>query len=312
MLLLNPLPQRLDSGATPTFAGLLAGDGTAAAPSISFAADSDTGFYRLISNGIGISLGGAVKGSFQDSGGIFFQANSGSLFHFLNAGQILITAAGTAQNIVLSPSTTGFVSVESGANPYNGKIQFGSALYACYISNEASSSGAFAINGYATIIFRTAGVDAGMINSSRRFLLGTATDSGALLQIGTDTTTNAGGIVLGTNIFLFRSAANVLTIQASSGTACAGGFVSNLFTNGSGATMFFGTSTADSVILRTNNTAALTLDSSQNSTFAGWIKPRLATTAGAPAYVKGAIYFDTTLNKLCVGGATAWETVTSV
>lgn len=35
-------------------------------------------------------------------------------------------------------------------------------------------------------------------------------------------------------------------------------------------------------------------------------------TAGAPAYVKGALYFDTTLNKLRVGGATAWETITSV
>jgi hypothetical protein len=44
----------------------------------------------------------------------------------------------------------------------------------------------------------------------------------------------------------------------------------------------------------------------------GLIYPQQATTAAAPAYVKGAIYFDTTLNKLCVGGATAWETITSV
>jgi hypothetical protein len=44
----------------------------------------------------------------------------------------------------------------------------------------------------------------------------------------------------------------------------------------------------------------------------GLIYPQQATTAAAPAYVKGAIYFDTTLNKLRVGGATAWETITSV
>ena len=44
----------------------------------------------------------------------------------------------------------------------------------------------------------------------------------------------------------------------------------------------------------------------------GTITPQQATTAGAPAYVKGAIYFDTTLNKLRVGGATAWETITSI
>ncbi len=37
-----------------------------------------------------------------------------------------------------------------------------------------------------------------------------------------------------------------------------------------------------------------------------------AQAGSAPAYVKGGIYFDTTLNKLRVGGATAWETVTSV
>jgi len=34
--------------------------------------------------------------------------------------------------------------------------------------------------------------------------------------------------------------------------------------------------------------------------------------ASAPTYIKGAIYFDTTLNKLRVGGATGWETITSV
>lgn len=44
----------------------------------------------------------------------------------------------------------------------------------------------------------------------------------------------------------------------------------------------------------------------------GLLMPVQATTAGAPAYVKGAMYFDTTLNKLRIGGATAWETVTSV
>ena len=42
------------------------------------------------------------------------------------------------------------------------------------------------------------------------------------------------------------------------------------------------------------------------------IYPEQHATAGAPSYVKGAIYFDTTLNKLRVGGATAWETITSV
>lgn len=36
-----------------------------------------------------------------------------------------------------------------------------------------------------------------------------------------------------------------------------------------------------------------------------------ATTANAPAYKKGRLYFDTTLNKARIGGATAYETLTS-
>lgn len=43
----------------------------------------------------------------------------------------------------------------------------------------------------------------------------------------------------------------------------------------------------------------------------GVLMPEQAPTASAPAYVKGGIYFDTTLNKLRIGGATGWETVTS-
>ena len=59
-------------------------------------------------------------------------------------------------------------------------------------------------------------------------------------------------------------------------------------------------------------TTAMTLTKDLAATFAGLIFPQQATTASAPAYVKGAIYFDTTLNKLRVGGATAYETITSV
>lgn len=43
----------------------------------------------------------------------------------------------------------------------------------------------------------------------------------------------------------------------------------------------------------------------------GVLFPLQAATASAPAYVKGGIYYDTTLSKLRIGGATVWETVTS-
>lgn len=56
----------------------------------------------------------------------------------------------------------------------------------------------------------------------------------------------------------------------------------------------------------------LTVDHSGKVTAFGVLMPVQALTASAPAYVKGGIYFDTTLNKLRVGGATGWETITSV
>jgi len=53
-----------------------------------------------------------------------------------------------------------------------------------------------------------------------------------------------------------------------------------------------------------SNTGAITLG--------GLLFPQQYTTAGAPAYVKGAIWYDTTRNKLMVGGAVGWEVITSV
>ncbi len=39
--------------------------------------------------------------------------------------------------------------------------------------------------------------------------------------------------------------------------------------------------------------------------------PVQAPTASAPTYTLGGVYFDTTLNKLRIGGVSGWETVTS-
>jgi hypothetical protein len=242
-------------------------DGTAAAPSISFAAQTNMGFYRIGVGDLGVSVLGAYSFIFG-GGGTLYGANGTARLTMPVSGSIGLVAAGTAQNITLSPSGTGQVS-HIGLSNFSDTLFFGnpSGSYGRITWGSALTFQAGAGLPFTLVSSNGTEVARGFANG--RFGIGTgATDSGALLQVGTDaTTTNAGGIVLGTGIFLFRSAANVLTLQASSGTACAGGFVSNLFTNGSGATMFFGTSTADSVVLRTNNTAALTLDASQTATF---------------------------------------------
>ena len=97
-----------------------------------------------------------------------------------------------------------------------------------------------------------------------------------------------------------------------------------LFTDSSSGLVLQST-TSHALVFRTNNVEQMriftsggisignTVDKGAGSlNVSGLIYPQQATTAAAPAYVKGAIYFDTTLNKLRVGGATAWETITSV
>ena len=66
-------------------------------------------------------------------------------------------------------------------------------------------------------------------------------------------------------------------------------------------------------VIIANGTGSIRVQSNATTiTFADVILPPQAATASAPAYVKGGMYFDTTLNKMRIGGATAWETVTSV
>jgi len=65
-------------------------------------------------------------------------------------------------------------------------------------------------------------------------------------------------------------------------------------------------------VLLTAGGSSFVQASDLSTTTPGVFFPMQAPTVGAPAYVLGGMYFDTTLNKLCIGGAAGWETVTSV
>jgi len=306
MKLLNPLPQRLDTGATPTFAGLLAGDGTAAAPSIAFASDTDTGFYRGASNFIGIAIGGQAKGNFQDSGGFILQGSSGSTLHFINAGQIALAAAGTNQNITLTPSGTGVVEVISGANSNNGRIQLGTGAFSGYISNEASSSGALALNSTGSVAFRIAGVDGATLLTNRRFLIGTSTDSGALLQVGTNTTNSAGGMVFGADCFLYRGGANVIymgpggilgTPSGTLGLATAGAVALTLDAS-QAATFASSITTTNGTITANSGAGAVSIAGSNTSATGFGAYVRGGSTQGSGKYLLQLVNYDASKNYL--------------
>ena len=225
------------------------------------------------------------------------------------------------------------------------------------------------------------------LTGTGNLLIGTTTDGGnGKLQLATHTT-SAGGIGFGTDVSLYRESSSILNFATAthnylkltssvadrqqiiqfvqSGNSASFGFEGGTRGN------YVGTTINGYEVLKIYGSTgtALTLDSSQNATFAGdvlvqkstpllrlnntgsgagnWVhtitaatgeyrigeygigdyiiinktsgqidfyklfRPQQAATASAPTYVKGAIYFDTTLNKLRVGGATGWETITS-
>jgi hypothetical protein len=271
MHLLNTLPQRLDPGATPTFTGLLAGDGTAAAPSLSFAADPDTGFYRNASGQMGFSANGAVSLYFGTGGTIQGAGFSGYLA-LPSTGAVSLVAAGTNQNITLTPSGSG-VTVSTGVTQFNDTLQFNASgvqgvitwdATNLYLRSGSSRSVSFQVNNTGTTV--------GQFLPSGRFLVGTGgVDSGALLQVGTNLGTKANGLVLGTDTFLHRNAAGRISLESASdpylNLAKSGTILAHFLSDG--VNVYAGSSTGIPYILRTNNTTALTLDSSQNATFAG-------------------------------------------
>ena len=90
-----------------------------------------------------------------------------------------------------------------------------------------------------------------------------------------------------------------------------GPFVQGLASDGS--TMRLLCVTGQNIILQdVADTFSWVLSGTDGSTdFPGVIFPIQAPTADAPAYVEGGMYYDSTLGKLRVGGASGWETVTS-
>jgi hypothetical protein len=110
--------------------------------------------------------------------------------------------------------------------------------------------------------------------SSRNVLLGTTTDSSnGKLQL-TSHTTSAGGIGFGTDLSLYRVDQYGVGLRSNSGTSIFSLYEGTTRTGGiasvAGTVYIDNASASTSLILRTNNGSnALTLDSSQNATFAG-------------------------------------------
>jgi hypothetical protein len=259
----------------PSGSTLLFGDGSAAAPSISFASDPDTGFYRTAAGQVGFTSDGVRSLTFQTGGRIL---GAGATF--------IVMPAGGGVGIDITPIRPLQVLGATGAPGAGTGIWVGdsgagkSALEMGRVDATRSWLQSWN-NGAASVL--------SLNEAGGNVLVGTTVNSGALLNLGTNTTTSAGGIVFGTDTFLYRLAAGVLALDIASGSA---GFYGRIAGTTQITFQYTGTQTevisnTSALVLKSNNTTALTLDASQNATFAGLAITQIYTVATLPAAAAG-------------------------
>ena len=294
--------------------GLFA-NGTVAAPSISFANDTSKGFYFGGSNSTIYATGGARSLNFGPNGALYGAESDSQFLSMPSTGAIALTASGTNRNITLTPSGTGGILGQrggassgydlaldnSGGNGTYIELQT-SATRKAILGVSSSTNGL--ITGSATgdlclrtesgsVLWTVAGatpIKMKLAATTGNLLLGgLTTDGTGVLQLATHTT-SAGGIGFGTDTFLYRSAASTITAP----------FFRTLYDLiiGVGAQLSvdnIATAAGVSLVIKTggSNTTALTLDSSQNATFAGIVIHKSYTVATLPAAAAGNTYGTT-------------------
>ena len=262
------------------------------------------------------SLTGTDAGSKQNS--TFGKINIDSISS-LNLGISNTSAgqsAGTSTTTGYGDTAFGWSSLTNNTGGYNNTAIGASALPANTTGYENTSLGSSSMHGNLTGDANTA---------LGYFTLYNGTASRGCTTVGYSSSFNTTGnfnTALGWEALYQNTggtnnvALGVLSLYTTTGNSNIGiGYAAGYQASTSNELYIDNQTRASNAVEKTNSIIYGVMDSvatNQILTVNAIIKPIQAVTASAPAYVKGAIYFDTTLNKLRVGGATAWETITSV
>lgn len=236
------------NGRPTIFQGLYL-DGGFAAPSIAFINEPTLGFYRVGANGVGFTTAGAPSLSFFP-GGEIYGAQGSNRVSIAATGAISLTASGTNQDVQARPSGAGrFRVAQSIVSPtYTNNygltvndqadtknVSLGVATNYAFL--QSFNSTPLAINpGGNVVLFGKE------INSANGFI-----------QLA-DHTTAAGGIGFGADLSLYRqSSTNLYTTALRFASSTAGNF-------------YLATATNSQLVLQTNLTNALIIDTAQNVT----------------------------------------------
>jgi hypothetical protein len=248
------------------------------------------GIYGTSTNNIGIygtsTNNAGVQGNSTNSYGVYGNSTN-------NAG----VYGNSTNSIGVYGISTNYAGVQGISTNYYGVYGNSTNSYGVQGNSTNSYGGVFYINGV-----QTANNTSNTV-LIRRYSSGAFNATGNVLQITDNPTvsgTISGALISGTiDVERFRIDPRVVD-----GSTAVGAFTDtlNALSNSTAKLFSFRNNGVEKAYINTNGSFISTSVS----------MPVQAPTTSAPAYIKGGLYFDTTLNKLRVGGATAWETVTSV
>lgn len=226
----------------------------------------------------------------QSGGGLTWYDTSG------NAANITLPASGVTWNVPTSGKMATSLAINGTAT--NGLTVSGSSAYTLGIGSASTYT---RLQGYTSTAL-AAGANIVLQPDANNVLVGTTTDGGQKLQVagtvGVQTTTSGTGRIYlglgsgtgwGVNAIEVNDTGGGLFAAYYNGTskgymlALSNGLKFNAVTGGSNITL----NDAGTIVLASNNTTALTLDSSQNATFAG--KVTVSGSANPPSAATGQV-----------------------
>lgn len=258
-----------------------------------------------------------IRGNLNSSNNLFIGKNSGRY----NVNGSNNTVVGSS---AFSSNTTGYQNIALGSSALVANINGYSNTSLGYNSLLAN------ISGYQNIAIGTSSLSDNL-SGNNNIAIGSSSliaNTSGVGNLAIGTSSLASNLIGGSNVAIgyaalaFITTSNNTAIGYMAGRNITGGVTAN---STSSTSVYIGASTMASADGNTNeivigynvtgngtNTVTLGNSSIVKTVLQGVVMIKQATTASAPAYIKGGLYFDITLNKLRVGGTTAWETVTSV
>lgn len=271
------------NGRPTLFQGLFL-KGSPLSPSFAFADDPITGFFLYGTSQLGVAVSGDWSVIFAP-GGVIYGRQGNNRISLNSAGGIELVAAGTDQDIKLTPTGLGRVLIEKTAaylevNSDNlRRGRFGAD------GSNAVSVGTITNSPLDFFVFNTSA--ARFATTSLSFLLGKQTDSSnGRLQLA-DHTTAAGGIGIGTDLNLFRFNSSTLKFSCAnpypqiSVTHSGSNTELILRANTGSGNGEIQTASTNGLTLGVNGSTALVIDVLLSATFSGKIVSSASTTTRA-------------------------------